>query len=246
MKYFLDTEFDEATGRITLISIGIVSEDGKRRFYAENADYYTTDKTDPWVMENVLPKLRYWGKPWSETASALTDDLNKQGQYGGLLNADMMKSSLIYFFENETPEFWGYYADYDWVIFSWIFGRMVDKPANFPYFCMDLKQKMEMYGLSEAWKNEHCPDPAGEHNALVDAEWNRTLDQAIDAYVGSLMQFPPLLRYTCRTCGNGALADSPPPNTVCGGCKSPGWALNKWQEPYEVGARVFFHPNGIV
>lgn len=37
MKYFLDTEFIETVGHIELISIGIVSEDG-RELYMANHD----------------------------------------------------------------------------------------------------------------------------------------------------------------------------------------------------------------
>lgn len=49
------------------------------------------------------------------------------------------------------PEFYAYFADYDWVVFCWLFGRMLDLPKNFPYYCRDLKQmldeKVERYGV---------------------------------------------------------------------------------------------------
>ena len=43
-----------------------------------------------------------------------------------------------------------------------------------------------------------------------------------------------LLRYECRTCGNKCLENSPPDNSVCGGCDKPDWGLSKNQEPYKV------------
>src|SRR5690606_4057875 len=70
------------------------------------------------------------------------------------------------------PEFYAYYADYDWVVFCWIFGRMIELPKGFPMYCIDLKQTMDELGLDKEWKRINCPDPKGEHNALVDAKWN--------------------------------------------------------------------------
>lgn len=72
-------------------------------------------------------------------------------------------------------EFWGYYADYDWVVFCSLFGRMIDLPKGFPMYCRDIKQLMDETGLGVEWKRSHCPDPKGEHNALVDARWNKEL-----------------------------------------------------------------------
>jgi len=80
----------------------------------------------------------------------------------------------------KKPEFYGYYADYDWVVFCWIFGRMIDLPKGFPMYCKDLKQMMDDKGLDENWKRKNCPDPEGEHNALEDAKWNLKLYNAIN------------------------------------------------------------------
>jgi len=40
-------------------------------------------------------------------------------------------------------EFYAYYADYDWVVFCWLFGRMIDLPTGFPMSCKDLKQMLD-------------------------------------------------------------------------------------------------------
>jgi hypothetical protein len=55
MKYFLDAEFHEDGKTIELISIALVSQDG-RRLYFENADY-DWDKSTDWLKENVYPHL---------------------------------------------------------------------------------------------------------------------------------------------------------------------------------------------
>jgi hypothetical protein len=77
------------------------------------------------------------------------------------------------------PEFYGYYADYDWVVFCWLFGRMIDLPKGFPMYCRDLKQMTDERGLDKEWKRINCPDPEGEHNALIDALWNKQLYEKI-------------------------------------------------------------------
>lgn len=165
MRYYLDTEFIKSPGTIQLISIGIVGQDG-RTFYAENTSF-DERFADDWVRVNVLHKLRWWTiaggccQPFS-----IAD--NKQSNVFGTIST--IKDRLLAFFEGDSsPEFWGYFADYDWVIFCWIFGRMIDLPENFPRYCRDLKQVLDESGKDKP------PDPEGEHNALVDAMWNRDL-----------------------------------------------------------------------
>ena len=93
----------------------------------------------------------------------------------------LIRDKLLDFFhtnhhdDGEDIQFYGYYADYDWVIFCWIFGCMIDLPNGLPMYCRDLKQMMDERKLNKAWKEKYCPDPEGEHNALVDAIWNAKL-----------------------------------------------------------------------
>lgn len=93
-----------------------------------------------------------------------------------------------------NPEFYAYYADYDWVVFCWLFGRMVDLPKGFPMYCIDLKQELDRkveltdgYGkvklrtltVEEKLKflkdTKEYPKQTNEHNALADAKWNYEL-----------------------------------------------------------------------
>ena len=41
---------------------------------------------------------------------------------------------------------------------------------------------MEFKKLTKEWKQEHCPDPEGEHNALIDARWNLKLYKKITTW----------------------------------------------------------------
>ena len=148
MKYFLDTEFMESgyLFPITLLSLGIVAEDG-REFYAVNAEADRTLAND-WVKQNVIPHL----------------------DSGPLLRHVDIGHAVLAFVDAglSKPEFWGYYSDYDWVVFCQLFGAMVDLPKGWPMYCRDIKQLCVEMG-----------DPAlpkqgkGEHNALADARWNK-------------------------------------------------------------------------
>lgn len=57
MKIFYDTEFTGLHKNTTLISIGIISEDGET-FYAENIEY-DMEQVDEWIDENVISHLKY-------------------------------------------------------------------------------------------------------------------------------------------------------------------------------------------
>ncbi len=147
---------------ISLISIGIVAEDG-REFYAHSADYDPQGCND-WVIANVLPHVK-------ETPREHVGDIRER---------------LMRFIGKDAPEFWGYYADYDWVVFCQMFGMMIDLPKGFPMYCRDLKQLCDELG------NPVLPaQTSTEHNALNDARWNRdaynflrTLTETYDDGIG--------------------------------------------------------------
>lgn len=82
---------------------------------------------------------------------------------------------------NVQPEFYGYYADYDWVLLCSLFGRMMDLPKGFPMYCIDLKQSFdEDYPIQtrdRVKKQPDYPQQTNEHNALADAKWNKALHE---------------------------------------------------------------------
>ncbi len=66
------------------------------------------------------------------------------------------------------PELWGYYSSYDHVAFCQLFGTMMDLPKGFPMYTRDIKQLCDSIG------NPRLPEQGkGEHNALLDAKWNK-------------------------------------------------------------------------
>ena len=159
MKYFFDTEFCEKPNTIEFLSIGIVAEDG-RTFYAENSEADLL-KCNDWVKKHVIPKLAYTGKKHYKVNHPVNIDMCG--------STKQIKKELLKFINCNKPEFWAYYASYDWVVFCWIFGEMIDLPEHFPMYCNDLKQLADFIGNPEFRKL----DDSSEHNALEDAIWNR-------------------------------------------------------------------------
>lgn len=160
MRYWFDTEFIERSPEhpIRLLSIGIVAEDG-RELYCEvgNAsDLVRHDFAlyrDSWLVDNVLPHL---------------------GSHG--MTRDEIKQRILAFIGDDKPEFWAYFADYDWVVLCQIFGRMIDLPKGWPMHCLDLKQEMKSRGV----KREQLPEQgSAEHSALNDARWTRDAWMAV-------------------------------------------------------------------
>lgn len=162
MKYFFDTEFIEDGKTIDLISIGIVAEDG-RKYYAEFLDCNLSRASD-WVKENVVPHL--WSRP-SNHKKFEKSAIN--GISCEFLPRDKIAKSILRFCDPDKygePEFWAYYADYDWVALCQLFGTMMDLPKGWPMYCRDIKQICDMAG------NPKLPDQkTQEHHALEDALW---------------------------------------------------------------------------
>lgn len=155
MRYFIDTEFQEQPHTIELISLALVCEDG-RELYVEVSDFDYASASD-WLKKNVLPSL-WHRQPDKSEYNAWTRD----GGCGGLMRKSQIAGEVRRFIGDDTPEFWGFYADYDWVVFCWLFGSMVDLPDGWPMYCRDVKQVMDNMGLSI--------DIGGAgHNALEDA-----------------------------------------------------------------------------
>lgn len=244
MKYFLDTEFHEYTRKvkflgvtlkeiptIDLISIGIVSEDGREFYAVHNGFDVKSAWENEWVRINVLYDIYTDLKSQHEhkilrlgmsgtckhtfTESSVKDLIKTYGYssadiansicafiYGddcGGSGMSAIEMAMKYEINDKTkePEFYAYYADYDWVVFCWIFGRMIELPKGFPKYCRDLKQiydeKQANICARAGVDPEYCDDRSrlikeqglkaltgypkqhNEHNALEDAKWNYEL-----------------------------------------------------------------------
>jgi len=144
MKYFFDTEFIERPCTIDLISIGVVCEDGRELYCISNE--FDESKASQWVKDNVITKL---------------------GNHPRVTRGTI-KNLLLAFVGEDKPEFWAYYADYDWVALCWLMGTMMELPDGWPMYCRDLKQWADTIECGD------IPEfnTGDEHNALADAKQN--------------------------------------------------------------------------
>lgn len=156
-RYFLDTEFIEDGKTIDLISIGIVCEDWRELYYVNKECDFS--KASDWVKHNVLNQLPRRGGMNSYPSSMVW------------VTREEIRKEILWFVDPKRygkPEFWGYYADYDWVAFCQLFGTMMDLPEGFPMYCHDIKQWCDQLGNPKLPKQDK-----GEHHALLDARWNQ-------------------------------------------------------------------------
>lgn len=150
-RVFIDTEFIDDGKTIELISIGAcfdMTSGEIATFHACNLDA-DLNNAGCWVKKNVIPKL----PPATDSAWMPRKTIASRFQY----------------FCGETPEFWGYFSAYDWVVVCQLYGRMVDVPNGWPMYCNDIRQWANALRIKELPAME-----SGQHNAVQDALWNRT------------------------------------------------------------------------
>ncbi|MGX4584045.1 3'-5' exoribonuclease domain-containing protein [Paenibacillus chitinolyticus] len=162
MKVFFDTEFTGLHQNTTLISIGLISEDGKT-FYAEFTDY-DKSQVDDWLQTNVINNLivhaerdRYYRI--TDNDSIIKDNSN--------VIASRMEEWLSQF---EQVEIWSDCLSYDWVLFNQLFGHAFNIPKNVYYIPFDICTLMKVKGVDPDINREEFAGIEGEkHNALHDA-----------------------------------------------------------------------------
>ena len=157
-------------------------------------------KSTEWSYKGLKRLLKWKGKSKKQIAKEIIEfvqdykfeSMMKGKRYDSIFgngvnntfyfNIDDEKSD-IYVGEtcSDKPEFYAYYADYDWVVFCWLFGRMVDLPEGFPMYCIDLKQELDSLKILKQNSNNY-PKQINNHNALADAKWNYELYKFIKTY----------------------------------------------------------------
>lgn len=168
MKVFFDTEFIETPGSIELISIGMVRDDGES-LYLQNAQCDFARAGD-WITRNVLMQLTAFdmGTRWPVLKYPSTAYVVDPRDRPWASRRQILDAVSDFAPPEDKPEFWGYYADYDWVVFCWLFGSMVQLPKGYPKYCRDIKQLCDHLG------NPQLPEKGKrEHDALSDAFWNK-------------------------------------------------------------------------
>lgn len=169
MKIFFDTEFTGLHQNTTLISLGMVSEDG-REFYAEFADY-NEKQVDDWIKENVIKNL------------ICGDDRGVLSVGNPVIvcgNSYEIKPHLMSWLSQfEDVEFWSDCLAFDWVLLNQLiatydngYPKLPDNVASYTPF--DIVTLFHDTGIGfdvnreEFAELEH--DPALKHNAAWDAK----------------------------------------------------------------------------
>ena len=225
--------FSKPFRTIELISIGIVAEDG-REYYAISKDFDLWSAFwNDWLRNNVLKpifdelyavhttqnlhrgisKFLYFDfsyisflillKWYGKSNTQIAEEIKKFTETEVIINPIRLENSII-----KYPEFYAYFADYDWVVFCWLFGKMIDLPKGFPMYCRDLKQMLDEKMTVDILSKNHEADEYGgyrkdltvdeiiniyksqdywgypkqtnEHNALADAKWDKELHKFIE------------------------------------------------------------------
>lgn len=146
----------------------------------QNADWSKYYKDKFFTYKRMKQLLQMYGKTNKQIASEVKDFVYKL----------YMDEHPVLFSNDYYPkeaEFYGYYSDYDWVVFCWLFGRMIDLPKGFPMYCKDLKQTLDEKCPNGRYmpknstsgfpikEHQKYPKQTNEHNALADARWNYEL-----------------------------------------------------------------------
>lgn len=177
MKIFFDTEFTGLHKNTSLISIGLISENGKT-FYAELYDYDKT-QVNTWIQENVLVNTSY------------LKDSNNMDIASKSYDCVYMPTTMEYLKEDlsawlsqfDTVELWSDCLAYDWVLFCDIFGDAFSIPSNIYYIPFDICTLFKMKGIDPDINREQFAGIQGnKHNALHDANVIKTCYERLTGY----------------------------------------------------------------
>lgn len=163
-KIFFDTEFSGLHKNTTLISIGLVADDGQT-FYAELNDF-DESQIDEWIQDNVISNLRLGkyegvGNEWFHP-----DKVELK------CNKSTLKIKLNHWFEQfDKVEIWSDCLSYDWVLFCDIFGTAFDIPSNIYYIPFDLSTMFKLCNIDPDISREEFSGikHLRKHNSLDDA-----------------------------------------------------------------------------
>jgi hypothetical protein len=174
--------------------LGFDAEDTRKAFLANDSKLRGG--------RNDLRLLKRWIKKHGKSNEQIAEEIKRFCNSDYASDKEEYRGKVIQVYEGDCiegsyyrvyPEFYGYYADYDWVVFCWLFGKMIDLPKGFPMYCVDLKQEMERLNETLGCNKDHkegsykikehkgYPKQENEHNALADAKWNKELYEFLKA-----------------------------------------------------------------
>lgn len=165
-KIFFDTEFTGLHQNTTLISIGLIAENGQT-FYAELTDY-DKSQIDDWLQKNVIENLLL-----NETEHGI-DSNSLNGIDAKFIGKtfDVKLALTNWLSQFDEVELWSDCLSYDWVLFNQIFGHAFNIPKNVYYIPFDICTLFKLQGIDPDVNREDFADyktNSRKHNALHDA-----------------------------------------------------------------------------
>lgn len=189
-----------------------------KQVYGDDRNTYQEGIKEYWLRENVLKPI------FIELHNIFVKDKDYKGSVNMKFNyhnfkyllskygktnkqiAEDIKEFIYYnigYSEYDVPlkefNFIGYYADYDWVVFCWLFGKMIDLPKGFNMYATDLKQMLDekIKNMQNNWvngwgrmdletkikqvqKSNLYPKEVCTHHALSDAKFNKQLHEFLN------------------------------------------------------------------
>lgn len=200
MKIFFDTEFTGLHKNTTLISIGLIDENG-RTFYAEFNDY-DKSQCDDWIKENVIKHLKF--KEYSAYLPGL--DFNYKSNVEVKSNKLTIQTYLEqWLIPYDEVELVSDVCHYDMVLFIDIWGGAFDIPRCINPACHDINQDIARYyeiseteafdlsregiiesyneNIKEHWPNKIIKIEGNKHNSLCDALAIKEIYNIITNYI---------------------------------------------------------------
>ena len=177
-------------------------------FELAERDFHYTNFKDEWMYEQEPVTLEVFKKneKWTSDFKWFKKLINKYGKTNKEIAQEVFefisKDSITIekakhynvSYKNQNIKLYGYYSAYDHVVFSWLFGKMIDLPEGFPMYTIDLKQTLDELAEDEIKsfcyatgnhtvltkeealniiKSKHdYPKQMNNHHALDDARWN--------------------------------------------------------------------------
>ena len=173
MKIFFDTEFTGLHKNTSLISLGMIDENGMT-FYAEFFGYDGNQVND-WIKENVISNLTY--------KNVISNWCNKDTEHVECVGYMyyIRKCLDAWLSRYDRVELVSDVCHYDMVLFIDIFGGAFDLPNNVNAACHDINQDIaSFYNISETEAFDKSREDilkeydktidGAKHNALYDAK----------------------------------------------------------------------------
>jgi len=154
---------------------------------------YTSERENRFTYKNFKRLLKRFGKTNKQIAKDIRnfiacENINKGGM---TMLGDYYPNDPVY------PVFYADYCNYDWVVFCWLFGKMIDLPIGYPMYCRDLRQmldarfeqipktgryyvspdKLKRITLKSLEDHPDFPRYSGEHHALSDAKYDKKVHE---------------------------------------------------------------------